>query len=338
MVNLFLEIDEWRNGINLCIENVMRFYKDGELLLKNKSFGHACFSFITAFEEAAIAYFIMERFNDPQPKQLKDLFKHRRKLSLSSFKSAPIMTRDFSVMREYFNLIQKQLLHKLKPKNVDYSEEDIIELGKVLREQNSLMYLRNRSIYIRMNRSKTEFITPKEIKEETVRVLYIFLSIIIPELLVNRDLLFKFGSSSLEMIKYELQFTKAISNVIEISEILNEGSVEKLNETQAISLEDSDFFIELIMNREKYNLYNQDLLTDAIARILRPLANKFMKLMKKKEFKSQFEFVMKQLKIYNPIIAENTSTFYEVLVRISKNTFKIQDFPFLLELFKFNMK
>ena len=277
----------------------------------------------------------MENFDNPKPKQLKDLFMHRKKLSLSSFKSAPIMARNYSIMREYFNIIENQLLHKLDPKDHEFSENDMLNLGKSLREQSNLMYLRNRSIYVRMNRTKTSFITPKMIKEETIKALYLLLSFFIPQLLVDRDLLFKFGSSSLEIVNCELKFVKAINNVIEISEILNEGSIEKLNKTQAIDLQDSDFFIDLIMNREKYDINNPDFLTDATRRILKPLANKFKDLLNNKDFKSQYEFAMERFKFYNPKLAESTITFYEILERISENTFKIQDFPILLDLFKY---
>lgn len=336
-MNLFLNLEEWRKGINLCIKNVIQFYKDGILLMKNKSFSHACFSFITSFEEAAVAYFIMENFDNPKPKQLKDLFDHRRKLSLSSFKSAPFMARNYSIVREYLNIIEKKLLQKLDPKDHEFSEEDMLDFGKSLREQNNLMYLRNRSIYVRMNRTKTSFITPKMIKEGIVKALYNLLSIFIPQLLVERDFLFKFGSSSLEMMKCELQLAKAINSVFEISEILNEGSIERLNETQSIDLQDSDFFIDLIMNRKKYNLDNKDLLTDVTRRILKPLASKFTNLLKNKEFKSQYKFAMERFQFYSPKLAESTNIFYEILERISENTFKIQDFPILLDLFKYYM-
>jgi len=49
-----MDLETWRNGIDICIDNVLRLYEDGKLLIENGSFGHACFSFITAFEEMGL--------------------------------------------------------------------------------------------------------------------------------------------------------------------------------------------------------------------------------------------------------------------------------------------
>ena len=62
-----MEVNKWREGINICIENVLQLYNDGKLLMENGSYGHACFFFLTAFEETAVAYFIIDRFDSPSP-------------------------------------------------------------------------------------------------------------------------------------------------------------------------------------------------------------------------------------------------------------------------------
>ena len=71
-----MKLDDWREGINLCIGNIDQLIKDGELLLKHKSYGHAYFSFYTAMEEISVVNFIMQRCYSPDPEGLKKFLEH----------------------------------------------------------------------------------------------------------------------------------------------------------------------------------------------------------------------------------------------------------------------
>ena len=62
-----MKVNKWREGINICIDNVLQLFNDGTTLMEKGSYGHACFLFLTAFEETAVAYFIIDRFDTPVP-------------------------------------------------------------------------------------------------------------------------------------------------------------------------------------------------------------------------------------------------------------------------------
>jgi len=51
-----MNLETWRSGINISIENVLNLYKDGNLLLGNGSYGHECFYYINTLEEMGVAY------------------------------------------------------------------------------------------------------------------------------------------------------------------------------------------------------------------------------------------------------------------------------------------
>ncbi len=82
-----MDLYTWRKGITVSIDNVIQLYKDGNLLMENGSFGHACFTFITTFEEMGVALFILGNFDEPKPRKLEKFLNHSKKITISNITS-----------------------------------------------------------------------------------------------------------------------------------------------------------------------------------------------------------------------------------------------------------
>lgn len=72
---------KWQDGLNLCLDNAVELKKSCEIMCKLGKLHHTFFFYFTALEELGTASFILNRFNNPAPSQLKRLLKHPRKLS-----------------------------------------------------------------------------------------------------------------------------------------------------------------------------------------------------------------------------------------------------------------
>ncbi len=236
-----MNINEWRNGINLCIDNALRFFKDGEILMKNGSYGHACFSFITAFEELGVAYYIIDHFNTPQPAKLKKFLNHVKKLSLTSFRSTPYLTGDHNILLEYLKLAEKQLTTQNSFEESRKTEREILAFGNELRRINSLKYIRNRGLYIELNKSKTTFQTPKEIHHGYALILFLVVSAVLPLIQVEIDQVFKFGTRNVKYSECEAALVQAMIKGMELVKILTSLVPELTNRSIINVIKSPDF-------------------------------------------------------------------------------------------------
>ncbi len=333
-----MDIDVWRNGINLYIENALQLNEDGKVLMQNKSFGHACFSFITALEELGVAYYIMDHFNAPQPAKLKNFLNHVKKLSLSSFKITPYLTRDQNTLIEYLKLTEQYLLSQNNSKEKKKTEKEIIALGNELRKINSLKYLRNRGLYIELNRSKKAFQTPKELQQGYAYILSLIISGILPLIQAERDQIFKFGTENKKYREYELIFIQAMTKSMELNKILNLRSLDMLHDLKEIDPEESDFLEDLLLNPEKISLNNLDLMTNLLKILYKETARTFSDIINKKEFKEQFEYSMSRLEHYSSEIYKLILDFSEIFKEINANSFHLKNYPHVIQNFKIFLK
>lgn len=225
-----MDLEEWQKGINLAIDNALQLFKDGELLMKNGSYGHACFSFITAFEELGVALYILDHFNTPQPKELKKFLRHVKKLSLSSYRVTLYLTSDQNLLLEFLKLAEKQLTTQYNTPAEKKIEKNIREFGDKLRKLNSLWYIRNRGLYIELTQSLSAFQTPKEMHQGYATILFIIVSSVLPLIQAERDLYFKFGEDNKEHREQEAKFFQVMIKFMELLQILIKRSLDELRE------------------------------------------------------------------------------------------------------------
>lgn len=82
-----MKLETWHNGLKRCVQHIIELKENGDLLMKKGSFSHAYFIYYTALEEMATAYFILDRFNQPSPEELRNIiFSHERKAPLMADK------------------------------------------------------------------------------------------------------------------------------------------------------------------------------------------------------------------------------------------------------------
>lgn len=185
-----MKSEKWIEGINLCIDNIERLKKDGEILRDNDSYGHAFFSFYTAMEEMAIASYMLKNIYTPNPKELnKFIKKHRVKgpLGISKVYKEHLGKKDYG--SEFWGDISK--LHrkfmKINHTSKEYDFEFNKLLGKKIQKSENLWYLRNRGIYIDLSKDLTHFLGPQDIKQEKLDEIHKLLGIAIDKLKGSRD-------------------------------------------------------------------------------------------------------------------------------------------------------
>lgn len=241
-----MDVEKWQKGVNVCIDNILRLNKDGKLLMENGSYGHACFSFITAFEEMGVAYFIMANYDTPKPKKLKGFLTHNKKIAVANLVTLFSTGEPFGNMRKLFDAFIKDKEKEFRFNKKDKSE--IREFTKDIQEQESQWYFRNRGIYVSINNSNTDFLSPANISEIHAQKLKSKLEEILPHLQSERDLVMKYGSSSKLELYALTKMMEARVIMEDLREIFKEGSVEKINKAKNITPEFKDLLISLFLD------------------------------------------------------------------------------------------
>ena len=310
----------WQNGLNQGIQNAMKLYTDASLLIKNNSYGHASFLLITAFEEIGAVYYILDHFDTPQPKELDNFLNHHKKMALTSFKMIPLITTDLQIFYEYLKIRRRQIVSNNKEK----VKKDTLKLGSELKKRNSQWYLRNHSLYLKLNESKSQFTTPEEISRDITINLQTLVKFVLTIARVDRDMAFEFGVDTEEMKKSELELVNSIINLFKLLKILQEGAIDKLVEFQGINTSQKDFFTKLLLNRKMVNINeNPDTIRKTIVSLFSDISLFFDKLLKKKENKQQFDFYLKKMTQYDRKLAFFYKDFFRLLNHIANRKFKL---------------
>ena len=319
-----MDIKEWRNGIQLSINNGIQLYNDGIALKKTESYGHAIFSFVTALEEIAVAYYILERFDKPEPEGIKGFFNHKKKLSLSSLRSE--VPRKYVNVIDYYELRKKQLKLEIEGKIDSQIEKRFFKIGDRARKSMSLWYLRNRGIYLSLNKEKSKFLSPNELNKKTTERIANFVYTQLVNIMIERDIYFKFGSESIEMKQLDLEIVKSMLNLVKLKEIILENSIDSLNDFQAVSKADKDFLIEFMLNPEKMEKEKPAIISRFLSVIFKELADAYKKTMEDPSLKQRYDFQSERRKIYNPTFNQVWKNVESMLIQISEETFKLENF------------
>lgn len=334
-----MNLEKWRAGINKSIENVKDLFKDAGILMNNKSFTRACFFFISAFEELAVAYFIMDNFDKPKPKKLKNFLNHRKKLSISSFMSFAI-SMNYELLMRYLDTFKKLNLQNLELDSKNFKKTDLYKFGEELQKAQNLMYFRNRSIYISLNQSLTNFTCPRDIETSVAQKfavqLYYNLISMITTIQIQRDMFFEHGYDKSIIFDIDEEYSEileSLSKIIHFLKVVDGGSIEKIREFKGISQILKDSIVEIILNPNK--IKDPDIYQNVIVELLKDLADKYYKISKDEKSKKKIDYYIKKLDKYNPLLAGITKNYYMMLQKISEGTFKIEDF---LDLSKLGLK
>lgn len=322
-----MDLKEWRNGINLSIKNSIELYNNGAFLIKKGSCGHATFLFITALEEIAVAYFIMDRFETPEPNELMEFLKHDKKYALSNFMSIPLnFARNIYFQEKFIKSVKKHLQKEIDEGNSPMDEKIYHQLGTEIKNLANLWYLRNRGIYITLNESKTQFISPKDISKEKASEIANFVSLQILQVRLQRDHIFKFGIESELLKKKSLEIFNLLEEYYALLKILNKQNISQLKKYKGLKPADKDYIIDLIINPKKVNLEDFNLLTNILKLLLAPLSAKLNELLTHENFSEHFVFFLERLKHYNNLLGTYTISSVQLLKKIGTESFNLEDY------------
>jgi len=331
-----MDLENWREGIDVCITNVEQLYEDGILLLENGSYGHACFSFITALEEMAVAFFIIGNFNEPKPKKLKNLLKHSKKLMVSNLLryvyDFPEGINSPNFFRTLFNEAKKSTKGEKNKKTIE-------KLVKDVQEQENIWYLRNRGIYVNLNRSKTKFTHPQQINKGYALALKKKLRFIKLNLKIQRDLHFKFEKELLDK-QDGLKILKALAQIEGYDVLFNPASIEKVEKSNLISPEFKDFLISIFMGNEpkEYKPLNidfsgypkEEIIEKEISIMFYEFFRIFTENLKSLIFNEEAEnikdFAVERLKHYEPEFGEFLVVILDMMKKIVEDKFTFDNF------------
>lgn len=176
-----MEVQKWKLGLKFFVDNAERLQNNGKILLENRSYGLSYFCYYTAIEELGVAYFILHYFNDPKPKQLEKFHRnhalkrnyaiyHLFKPEVSELLQTGSMEIKETVLKRHLKQIEKRSTildgEEIEIQFTDQSFQHL--LGKQVNKMLKLMSKRNKGIYVSLNKKKTDWHTPGEIKESDI--------------------------------------------------------------------------------------------------------------------------------------------------------------------------
>ena len=161
-----MDINKWHEGLEKCIQNIIRLKEDGDMLLSRGSLGHAYFMYYTALEEMAKANFIIDRFQTPSPKQLRKIhFSHKDKIALMAGK---IFLPDCADLPEMIAVLKETCGKNYKFGSVPKLRSKEFKLSEKIERRKNLLYWRERSIYVELNENNSDFLIPNEIDKDII--------------------------------------------------------------------------------------------------------------------------------------------------------------------------
>lgn len=327
-----MKVNKWREGINLCIDNVLQLFNDGKLLMENGSYGHACFLFLTAFEETAVAYFIIDRFDSPSPEKLhkRDFLNHLKKFSLARFKTF-LISGDLSSFNDFLKILREQIQNGA----IKNYESKLRNLEKKIQRRNSFWNFRNNCIYTSLDQRTLKYESPKDIDQKTSVNLYKKLRLLLAYLQIHRDIVFKYGPKYIEYTLDDLIIYESLENLFELIRIISEGNMSALEEF----LKPDKKLLKIIKDFKEDTSKRFDIpkINEFLNLLMKDFALKILQI-EKRENKELIQFVLERLKIYVPEFPEAYTTALEIYHKISENKFNIEDYPDLLKGIRENLR
>lgn len=331
-----MDIKEWQRGINVSINNGIELYNNGKSLIKKGSYGHGLFFLITALEEISVAYFIMESFDTPRPDQLqrRKFLEHSKKMALTNYKAGQFAFLGNNAIQEKILKENKRLLQKDISNRVSAFYDKIYRnIGKDITKGINLWDLRNRGIYVRLNRENTQFLSPQDISKEKVLEIARLVDRQILHVQMQRDMLFKFGGVSNQIRKLLLEEYERVEIIFELARILKNKSIAKLEDYKGIKPEDKDFLKKTIINNEKLDLDDKTVTFKIMRILLSPLMMNKNKFFNNREDEEKLRFYHERLKHYNKSQAQLYELSSNILKSIAKGSFNYDDVTKFQDLF-----
>lgn len=324
-----MELKEWQNGFKLCLQNIIALFQEANMLMTFKRWSRGCFLFITAYEELATAFYILGNYNAPNPKELKKLLNHPKKLAVSSFLTFPA-TGDVKLLQEYFNKYLKINFEDFDLKKEDFHQEEWYKFGNKLQQEESLSYWRNLFLYLSISPGKTNFLSPNLIsKGNKARIaigLNYKLSFIIP---ILQLIAFKISKSEKFDFKeflfknVDMELWKLIDNILEFDKVVATRSIEKIRVYNKVSPKLKDLAIRYVSDRSKVkeDQFRIDFLNEA----LKDIAPKYSKIWEDDKKKADIKLFANFVGKLNKDLGERIVNFYIILDKIAKGTFSVED-------------
>lgn len=326
-----MDLKEWQKGLTLCFDNIFDLFQEANLLMSQKRWSRGIFLFITAYEELATAFFILGNYTSPKPKELKKLFRHPKKLAVSSFLTFPAFG-NMKILQDYFKKFIKIDFNEFNLKEDDIYDKEWYKFGDELQKEESLSYWRKCFLYLSISPGKSTFFSPriisKSVKAKIARDLYYKLSLAIPLLQL---LIFKLLSSkSKEVNIKELLFDGVDRELLERLNIIYElynlvitRSIEKIRSFDKANQKLKDLIIIYISdpNKIKDDQFRIEILNEA----LKDIAPEYSKIWEDEKKKEDVEMFTNFVKKLNPDLAEKIKSFYIILNKIAKEDLTPED-------------
>jgi len=324
-----MELKEWQNGFKLCLQNIIAIFQEANVLMTLNRWSRGCFLFITAYEELATAFYILGNYNTPNPKQLKELLYHPKKLAISSFLTFPA-TGDLRILQEYFNKYIKIKFEDFDLKKENFHKEEWYKFGNKLQQEESLSYWRKSFLYLSISHGKTKFFSPnsisKEVKARIAIGLCYKLSFIIP---VLQLLMFKISKSDKIDIKeilfknVDMELWKFLDNIYEFDKVVATHSIEKIRAFNKVSPKLKDLAITYVSDRNK--IKDDQFRIDFLNEALKDIALKYSKIWEDEKKRADIKLFANFVGKLNKDLGERIEYFFIVLDKIAKGTLSTED-------------
>ena len=329
-----MEIENWKNGLTVCYENIIELIRDAYILIENGRYVRACFLLITAFEELAVGYFILENYNDPKPEKLKKVLKHKEKLAISSFITFPY-SFNLNLWMNYSNRFKNLNLKNFKLDTDDITNTKWFRFGNDIQKEESLFSIRNRSLYTQPNESNSRFTSPKDISAEVAYdvalVLYNKLSITLPSFSLQINCVDDPEESTIGILHYDdegLEFIKSLSLIFQFLKVIESGSLERIIRFKGASPFLKDDAIDSILDPKK--LDDRDFLKEFTTELFKDFSKKFEQIFESKDSRKDFKSFTNLIKVFNPELAEFIKKTFKFYIKIAKGTIKSKDIEYLI--------
>ena len=323
-----MELVEWQKGAKLCLQNIIDLFYEANILMNLKRWSRGCFLFITAYEELATAFFILGNYNSPNPKKLKELLWHPKKLAVSSFLTFGA-SGNLKRLQDYFNKYIKIKFDDFNLKEEDFHQKDWYKFGNNIQKEESLSYWRKNFLYLSISPGKSKFFSPRmisnEVKAKIAVGLYYKLSLVIPILQILLIRLKKSDKIDLEEILFkniDIELWKFVDEFIEFDKVVETHSVEKIRQFKKVSPKLKDLAISYISDREKIkdDQFRVDLMTEAF----KDIAPKYSKIWDDEKKRADIKTFASYVGKLNKDLGERIENFYIILDKIAKGTFSIE--------------
>lgn len=254
-------------------------------------------------------------------------------MALTNFKSAPLtFMNNIPILEKNVKENKRMLEKEIGDKKIDLTDISNYQSGVDIKKRKKLWYLRNRGIYVGLNKDKTQFISPQDITKEQALEIARLVDKQLVHVQMLRDMLFKFGVVSEEFKRRASNIYELGESFLQLARILESGSIEKMKNFGTIKSDDKGYLIDLLVNPKKLESSQNEDIQKILKIFFTPIISKLTEFNKNREKDEKSRFYYERLKHYNEAQAQLYEKSLEILKSLNNNSLNIEDLNAFLSL------